>query len=199
MDLPWDEEPPRPCLRAGRVAGAGVAGAALGALVAAIWHGAATAASNACRPPVQGGSAGFCIPAGQAAEGIIISFFAICLGVLGAFALLRVRPRRLTIPVGCVVVAWTVLFTSTGFAGGHGPAPWAAGIAAGAGLAAVALTVDWGRAQKAGLIALAIILLASLVVPRVIAQHGQAGASARKVTAVRASRTGSWRSARSAG
>jgi len=112
MDLSWEQEPPRPYVRAGRVAGAGTAGAALGALVAAIWHASATAASNACRPAVPGESAGFCIPVGQAALGVIISFFVICLGVLAAFALLRVRPRRLTIPIGCVVVAWTVLLRS---------------------------------------------------------------------------------------
>jgi hypothetical protein len=184
MSSPWEQEPPRPYARAGRVAGAGLAGAALGAAVAGIWQGAAAAASNACRAPAQGGGGGFCIPVGQAAEGVFAGFIVISLGVLLAFALLRVRPRRVSIPIGCIVMAWTVFFTATGFTGASGPAPWAAAIAAGPGLAAVALSFDWGRAQVAGLIAVAVVLLASLIAPRMIAREEQASAQVRQFSAV---------------
>lgn len=88
------------------------------------------------------------------------------------FALLGLRPLRMTIPVGCMLTAWLAFFTASGFPGGQGPAPWAAAVAVGAvgaGLAAVALSVDWGRAQVTGMIAIGIILLASMFLPRLIA------------------------------
>jgi hypothetical protein len=150
------------------VAGAGAAGAAVGAVVAVIWHAGWAAGNAECRTP-PGTAAGFCIPAGTAAEAALGSFAVICAGVLAAFALLRLHPLRVTIPIGCILTAWVAFFTATGFPGGQGPAPWAAAIAVGAGLAAVALSVDRSRAQLAGMIAIGVILLASLVLPRLIA------------------------------
>jgi hypothetical protein len=164
----WDQPPPTWYARALRVAGAAAAGAALGALVAVIWHAAWAAGNAECRTP-PGTSGGFCVPVGTAVEAILGSFLVTCVGVLAAFALLRLRPLRVTIPIGCMLTAWLAFFTATGFPGGQGPAPWAAAVAVGAGLAAVALSVDWGRAQLAGMIAVGVILLASLVLPRLIA------------------------------
>jgi hypothetical protein len=164
----WDQPVPAWYARAVRVAGAGAAGAAVGALVAVIWHAGWAAGNAECRTP-PGTAGGFCIPVGTAAETFLGSVTVICVGVLAAFALLRLRPLRVTIPLGCILTAWLAFFTATGFPGGQGPAPWAAAVAVGAGLAALALSVDWGRAQVAGVIAVGVILLASLVLPRLIA------------------------------
>jgi hypothetical protein len=167
MTSPWDQPPPARYARAARVAGAGAAGAAVGALVAVIWHAGWAAGNAECRTP-PGTAGGFCIPIGATAEAILGSLAVICVGVMAAFALLRLRPLRVTIPIGCILTAWLAFFTATGFPGGQGPAPWAAAVAVGAGLAAVALSVDWGRAQVAGMIAVGVVVLASLVLPRLI-------------------------------
>jgi hypothetical protein len=176
--MTWERERPDLYTRAARVAGAGLAGAACGAAVGGIWHAGAVAASAACRDP--GGGDEFCIPVGPAAIAVLGGFVVICLGVLIAFVLLGVRPRRATVPVGCIVVAWAVFFTAAGFPGGQGPPPWAAAIAAGAGLAAIALAADRDRARVAGLIAVAVVLLTTLVVPRTIAQHEEANAQVQQ-------------------
>jgi hypothetical protein len=80
------------------------------------------------------------------------------------------------------VITVTIFCASLGFPGGRGPAPWAAGIAAGAGLAAVALSAGRGRAKIAGLIVAGVVLLASLIVPRTIARQEQTDSQEAKLT-----------------
>ena len=169
--------------RVGRIAGAGLSGAVIGMLVTWIWEAAATAASaavSACESAQ--GADGFCLPVIPGAVGFIASIAVISGGTLIALWALQVRPRRLAVPVGCIVIAVAVVCTGFGFPGGRGPAPWAAAIAAGAGLAAVALSVDRGRAQVTGLVGVGVVLLGSFVVPRTIARHEETDSQAAKLT-----------------
>ena len=186
MGSPGEQGRPRLSARAGRVAGAGLGGAVLGAAIAGIWHAAAAGAKDACRPPLPGSGARVvpCLPVPQVALAVLGGFAVICLGVLALCALLRLRPLAVSIPVGCVVVGWTTVVTGAGFPGGQGPAPWAAAVAAGAGLAAVALTVDWGWAQVAGVAAIVVIVVASLALPRLAARPEQANARVRQFAAL---------------
>jgi hypothetical protein len=115
---------------------------------------------------------------------ILGNFAVICVGVLLAFTLLRLHPRRITIPAGCLMVAWAAIGTAFGFPGGHGPAPWAEAIAAGAGLAAVALSAGRGRARVAGLVLAGVVLLGSSIVPRAIGLREAAAARAARFSAL---------------
>jgi hypothetical protein len=161
-------------IAAARVVGAGLGGAAIGALVGWAFDAAAraaTAANDACQSQSQDG---FCLALGYYAAALAGSVAIICVGTLITMAALRVRPRRLTVPLGCIVIATAMFFTGVGFPGGHAPPPWATAIAASAGLAAVALSVaDSGRAQLAGWAALVVVVLAALIVPRVVANREQ--------------------------
>lgn len=166
-------------IRVARVVGAGLGGAIIGALVAFIWTAGATAsgaATSACQAVNHGD---FCVAIGPAAGAIAGSVAVISAATLITVATLGVRPKRLTAPLGCIVMATALFFTGLGFPGGLGPTPWAAAIAAGASLAAVALSVDSGRAQLAGWAAIVVILLASLVVPRTVARHEAADSHPR--------------------
>lgn len=158
--------------RAGRIAGAGLGGALTGLLVGWIWDAGVTAtnaAVSACESS-QSGEGNICLTVVPDAAAIAGSIAVISAGTLITLGLLRVRPRKLTVPLGCIVIATAVFGTGFGFPGGEGPAPWAAAIAAGAGLVAVALSVDQGRAQLVGWVALAVVLIGSFVVPRTIAR-----------------------------
>jgi hypothetical protein len=172
-----------PWALAGRVAGAGLGGAAVGAAVAGIWHQGAVAATRACVHPDPYQISGQC-SWNSDFKAIFCAFVAICLGVLGAFALLRLHRLRVAIPAGCVVVAWAAIGTSTGFPGGNGPAPWAEAIAAGTGLAAVALSASGGRARAAGLALTGVVLLGSLIAPYAIGQREMADARVARFTAL---------------
>jgi hypothetical protein len=163
VDTSEPEQPPAWYVRAGRVAGAGLTGAAVGSAVAGIWHAGATAASNACGP-----DSGFCIPVGAAIEATFGAMLVIAAAVFLGFGVLRIRPLRLTIPVGCIIAAMLAWDVAAGAPGGRGPATWAAALAVGVGLAMLALSVDWGRPQVAGMIALAVVMVAAFVLPRVI-------------------------------
>jgi hypothetical protein len=165
------DAPPVWYLRAGRVIGAGLVGGAVGGAVAGIWQAGLDSARNACR---DGG--GLCLGLPQGAAAIAGSVLVIAAGVFVGFGVLRIRPRRLTIPLGCILVTMLTWALGAGMPGGNAPAPWAAGLAAGAGLAALALSVDWGRPQVAGMIAVVVIVIAAFVVPRVISSRMQADA-----------------------
>jgi hypothetical protein len=156
-------------LRAGRVLGASLTGAAVGAAVAGIWHAGLEAASNACR-----GTNGFCIGIRPGAEAIFGNALVIAAGVCLGFGVLRIRPLRLTIPVGCILVVTLTSVIEAGIPGGNAPPVWAAAVAAGAGLAALALSVDWGRPQIVGMIALPVVVVAACVLPHVISPSKQA-------------------------
>jgi hypothetical protein len=155
-------------LTAGRVLGAGLTGAAVGAAVAGIWHAGLEAANNACR-----GTNQFCIPIGPGAEAIFGNALVIAAGVWFGFGILVIRPLRLTIPVGCILVVMLTSVLEAGIPGGNAPPVWAAAVAAGAGLAALALSVDRGRPQIAGMIALPVIVIAACVLPHVISSSVQ--------------------------
>jgi hypothetical protein len=169
--------------RVGRIAGAGLGGAVIGVVVTWIWEaGAAAARATVSSCESARGAGGFCIAVVPGAVAIAGSIVLICAGTLIAVWTLPVRPRRLTVPVGCIVIAVAIVCTGFGFPGGRGPAPWAAAIAAGAGLSAVALSVDRGRARVAGLVGIGIVLLGSFIVPRTIARHEQTDSQAAKLT-----------------
>jgi hypothetical protein len=170
-------------LRVGRVAGAGLGGAVIGVLVTWIWEagsGAANASDNACESAP--GAHIVCIAILPGAEAIAGNIVVIIAGTLITMWTLQVRPEKLTVPVGCIVIAVAIACTGFGFSGGRGPAPWAAAIAAAAGLVAVALSVDRGRAQIAGLIGVGVVLLGSFIAPRTIARHEEADSQAAKLT-----------------
>jgi hypothetical protein len=164
MSLPRPQVRPDWYGRAGRVAGAGLAGAVIGAAVAGVWH-VVVAAGQACPAPSAEIDAWLCVP-GTDAGGVLGSGAVICAGVLAAFAALRLRPLWETVTAGCLVTAGVTFFTAVGISGGLAPALWTESIAAGAGLAAVALAFQGGRAKLAGLALVVVVLLASLIVPR---------------------------------
>ena len=166
-----------------RIAGAGAGGAVTGLLVAWIWEAGAAAASaavSACESAE--GRNSVCIPLVPALAAIAGSIVAISAGTVITLWTMQVRPKRVTVPVGCIVTTVAVFWTSSGFPGGRGPAPWAAAIAAGAGLAAVALSARRRRARVAGLAGVVVVLLGSLLVPRTVARQEEVGSQAAKLT-----------------
>lgn len=169
--------------RVGRVAGAGLGGAGIGVVVAWIWAAGAVAAGAVVRgcESVQGFDA-VCVPVGPVAAAAAGSIAVICAGTLITFWSMRVRPRRLTVPAGCIVITVTIFCASLGFPWGREPAPWAAAIAAGAGLAAVALSAGRGRPTIAGLIVAGVVLLGSFIVPPAIARQEQTDSQEAKLT-----------------
>jgi hypothetical protein len=167
-------------LRAGRATGAGLTGAAVGAGVAGIWHAGWEAAGTACR----GAGDAFCIPVAQAAAAVLGSSVVICVGVFAGFFLIQVRPKRLTIPVGCILAAMLTWAVGAGIPGGTPPPAWTAALAAGAGLASLALMVDSGRAQIAGFVAIAVVMAGAFALPRLIHSQIQQGARERQLAAL---------------
>jgi hypothetical protein len=167
--------PARWYLRAGRAAGAGLIGAAVGAVVAPIWHAGWEAAGKACPEPNY--SSVLCFPVLPVGAAILGSGLVICAGVSLGFLLLQLRPKLVTIPVGCVLCALLIWAVSRGLPGGTPPAAWTTALAAGAGLASLALVVDGGRVQIAGLIAIAVVLFAAFEVPGLIDSRAHHGAS----------------------
>lgn len=182
MSLSRDQGRPDWSVGAGRVAGAGLAGAVIGAAVVAVWH-AVAAAGQTCPAPSPDLDTWLCVP-GVDAGGVLASGAVTCAGVLAAFAALRLRPLWRTVAVGCLVTAGVTFFTAAGMPGGLGPALWTTSIAAGAGLAAVALTFQGGRAKLAGLAVVVAVLLASLVVPRMNLRREEADTQVREFAAL---------------
>jgi hypothetical protein len=129
------------CVRTVRVAGAGLTGAVVGAVVAGIWHAGLVGANNAVEYGGDNFSLTFLVPMAAAIAGNVIVIDA---GLLIGFAALRIRPLRLTVPVGFAVAA--LLAWVLGYGTPAGPPAWATAAAVGAGLAALALIVDWGKA-----------------------------------------------------
>jgi hypothetical protein len=166
--------------RAGRVAGAGLTGAAVGAGVAGIWHAGWEAAGHACR----GAGDTFCIPVGQVGVAVLGSGLVICVGVFLGFFLLQVRPKRLTIPVGCVLAAMLIWAVGVNIPGGTPPPAWTTALAAGAGVTSLALMVDSGRAQIAGFVAIALVVGGAFALPRLIHSRVQQDARERQLAAL---------------
>jgi len=166
-------------LRAGRPAGAGLTGAAVGALVAAIWHAGWEAAGNAC--PNAGDT--LCLPIFQVAAAVLGSGLVICVGVLLGFFLLRCRPKRVTVPVGCALTTILIWAVGPGVPGGTPPPAWAAALAAGTGLTSLALIVDTGRVQIAGVIAIVVVVAGAFALPRLIHSRIQQDAREQQVGA----------------
>ncbi len=166
--------------RAGRTAGAGLTGAAVGAGVAGIWRAGWEAAGGACR----GAGDVFCIPVTQAAAAVVGSGLLICVGVSLGFFLIQVRPKRLTIPVGCVLAAMLIWAVGVGIPGGTPPPAWTTALAVGAGLASLALMVDSGRAQIAGFVAIAVVLASAFTLPRLIQSRIKQDARERQLAAL---------------
>jgi hypothetical protein len=153
-------------LRAGRVAGAGLTGALVGAVVAGIWHAGIAASNRACQDAGDNLCFTFVVPQIAAiAASVILVIAAVWIG----FGALGIRPLRLTVPAGFIVavlLAWNVSMGTGGR--GAGPPGWAAALAAGSGLAALALSAGQGRPQKVGIIVLGAIIVASIVVPHTV-------------------------------
>jgi hypothetical protein len=167
-------------LRAARAAGAGLTGAAVGAGVAGIWHAGWQAAGTAC----QGAGDAFCLPVAQAAAAVLGSIAVICVGVFAGFFLIQVRPKRLTIPVGCVLAAVLTWEVGAGIPGGTPPPAWTAALAVGAGLTSLALMADSGRPQIAGCVAIAVVLAGAFALPRLIHSRIQQDARERQLAAL---------------
>jgi hypothetical protein len=169
-------------LRAGRAAGAGLIGAAVGAVVASIWHAGWEAAGNACPEPNY--SSVLCFPVLQVGSAVLGSGLVIGAGVCLGFLLLRVRPSQVTIPVGCVLAAVLIWAVGSDIPGGTPPAAWTTALAAGAGLTSLALIVDTGRVQIAGIIALVVVLVGAFAAPRLIHARIQQDARDRQLAAL---------------
>ena len=167
-------------LRVGRAAGAGLTGAAVGAAVAGIWHAGWEAASSACR----GAGETFCVPVAQAALAILGSCIVIGVGVSLGLSLFQVGPRRLTIPVGCVLTAALVWAAGAGIPGGTPPPAWTAAVAAAAGLASLALMVDSGKVQIAGFLAFAVVMAGAYTLPHLIRSRVQQDTRERQLAAL---------------
>jgi hypothetical protein len=148
--------------------------------VAGIWHDGWEAAGHACR----GAGDTFCIPVAQAAGAVLGSGLLICAGVFLGFFLLRVRPKRLTIPVGCVLATMLILAVGAGIPGGTPPPAWTTALAAGAGLTSLALMVDSGRPQIAGFVAIAVVVAGAFALPRLIHSQIQQDARERQLAAL---------------
>ena len=168
-------------VRAGRAAGAGLTGAAVGAGVAEIWHAGWAAAGNTCKAA----SDSFCLPVGPAAAALLGSGFVMCAGVFVGFCLLQVRPKRLTIPVGCILAAMLIREVGVGMPGGVPPPAWATALAAGAGLTSLALAVDSGRAQIAGFAAIAVVVACAFTLPRLVNSRIQQDTREQQLAALR--------------
>lgn len=122
-----------------------------------------------------------CIPVVQAAGAVLGSALVICAGVSLGFFVLRVQPRRLTIPVGCGLAAVLILAVGAGIPGGTPPAAWTTALAAGAGLASLALIADSGRARIAGFVAIAVVLAGAVALPRLMHSRVQQDARERQL------------------
>lgn len=127
-----------------------------------IWRAGWEAAGTECRGP------GFCMPVGSAVYAVLGIGAVICAGVFLGFLLIRLRPKRLTIPVGCILAAMLIFAVGAGIPGDLPPPPWAAALAVGAGLTSLALVIDSGRAQVAGLVAIVVVTVGAFVLPHVI-------------------------------
>jgi hypothetical protein len=171
----------------GRVAGSGLAGAALGAAVAAIWNASWTSELGCPRPTPGTVDGGFCLPFGLYLLAVVVNCVVIIAGVWGAFTVLGLRPRRATVPGGCVVVVVMIL-ASAGELGlrvfKSPPAPWLAALEAGAGLAAFALIAGGRRVWLAGMLALAVTVAAAVQVPPLVRQHELADARLHDLVAL---------------
>jgi len=167
--------------RAGRAAGAGLTGAAVGAAVAGIWRAGWESAGSACQGA---GFDSFCIPVVPIGLAVLGSAVVIGAGVFLGFCLLRVRPKRLTIPAGCVLAAMLIWAVGVGLPGGSPPPAWATGLASGAGLTSLALMVDSGRAQIAGFVAIALVVAGAFALPRLIHSRSQQDARERQLAAL---------------
>lgn len=167
-------------LRAGRFAGAVLTGAAVGASVAGIWDASWKAAGSAC--PNTGDT--LCLPAGPLTLGIAGSALVTCAGVFLGFLALQVRPKRLTIPVGCVLTVLLTWAVETGMPGRTPPPVWAIALAVGAGLGPVTLVSDPGRTRLAGVAAIVIVISAAAVIPRVIESRSQQSTRYRQLAAL---------------
>lgn len=171
----------------GRIAGSGLAGAALGAAVAGIWHASWTSDLGCPRPAPGSVDGNFCLPVGLWLLAIVGNCVVILAGVWGAFTLLRLRPRRATVPGGCVVVV-VMIFAS---AGGFGPrqlksppTPWLTALEAGTGLAVFALAAGGRRVGLAGVLALVVTIVAAVQVPPLVRQHQLADARLHDLVAL---------------
>jgi hypothetical protein len=171
----------------GRVAGAGLAGAALGAAVAGIWY-ASWMPSWVCPRPAPGSVDGnICFPLGLWLLAIVVNGVVILAGVWGAFTILRMRPRRATVPGGWAVVVVMVLASAGDLDARKITAPstpWLAALEAGAGLAAFALVTGGRRAWLAGVLALALIIVAAVQVPSLVRQRQLADARLHDLAAL---------------
>jgi len=108
----------------------------------------------------------------------LVSAILISVVLFLTFGALRVRPRRLTVPIGCIL---TVILT---WATGVEAPAWGAALGAGTGLAALALSVERDRARIVGMFALPVIVIATLVIPRIISTRTQTDARARQLAAL---------------
>jgi hypothetical protein len=169
----------------GRVAGSGLAGAALGAAVAVIWNASWTSDFGCPRPPPGNVDSSFCLPVGLWLLAIVVNCVVITAGVWGTFTLLRMLPRTATVPWGCVLMV-VMIFVSTGERGPgvikSPPTPWLTALEAGAGLAAFALIAEDRRVS--GVLALAVTIVAALAVPPLVRQHEQADARLNDLAAL---------------
>jgi hypothetical protein len=167
-------------LTAWRAAGAGLVGAAVGAAVAGIWHAGSEAAGHACPATVDT----LCFPVLPAGEAVLGSGLVICAVVFVGFLLLRVRLKRLTIPVGCVLCVVLIWAVGSGTGLGAPPPAWAAALVAGAGLTSLALLVESGRAQIAGVVAIVVVAAAAFTVPRLVHSRMQQDAREQQLAAL---------------
>jgi hypothetical protein len=171
-----------PRTRAGQVAGAAAGGALIGALNAWIftagvdWARSATVACHASQGPDA-----LCIAFPQAAANIAGNVTVIAVGTLLTLWALRVHPKRVAVPVGCVVAAIAVAGTTVGVVGvtgatptPAGPPPWATALAAGVALATVVMAADHGWVRVTGLAGAAIVVAASFLVPWAVGRQEHA-------------------------
>jgi hypothetical protein len=157
----WEGAPSAWYVRAGRVAGAGLTGVLVGAVVAWIWHAGLAGANSGCQDAGDNICLDSLASVAETIAGIVMVTIA---GVSIGFAALRIRPLALTVSAGflvAVLLVWNVT-VGTGRVG-SGPPGWATALAVGSGLAAVALSADWGKAQKVGVFVLGAIIVASII------------------------------------
>ena len=150
----------------------------MGAAGAGIWHAGWETARAACQ------GTEFCIPARSAVGAVLCIGAVICAGVFLGFLLIRLRPKRLTIPVGCILAAMLIFAVGAGVPGDIPPPPWTAALAVGAGLASLALAVDSGRAQVAGLVAIVVVTVGAFATPHVIRYQVQPGTREQQLAAL---------------
>jgi len=154
----WVSQPAR------QVAGAVLTGAVIGAGVTGVWISTLRAAQS-CFTTIDGSPGVACVlpDVGGTMAGALLGI----LGSLAGFALLRIRPLLVTVPLA-MAVTWLGTRAVTGpVTGGNAPVLWAAATLVAAGFGAVALTAatrGWLRA--AGCVLLAALLIASWMLPR---------------------------------